>query len=41
MMIDWNTNYVKSKHKSGEDEGQWKMIGSGLKVPFESKDCWS
>lgn len=30
IMIDWN--YIKSKHRSGEDEGQWKVIGS---IQFE------
>lgn len=36
-----NLSYVKSRHRSGEDEGQWTMIGPELKVPFESKDCSS
>lgn len=35
IMIDWN--YIKSKHRSGEDEGQWKVIGSGLKVLLSQK----
>lgn len=40
-MIDWNLSYIKSRQRSEEDEAQWKMIGSRLKVPFESKDCSS
>lgn len=40
-MIGWNLSYIKSRQRSGEGEAQWEMIGSALKVPFESEDCSS